>query len=369
RTVCLNGDGGFQINIQDLATISRLGLPIKFFVINNQGYGSIRNTQRNYFDGRYIGSSDDSGVYLPDMRELGRAYGFDVFQVRTNADISDVAPLVLGAVKPAICEVLVDPDDTLQFRSSSALRPDGSSVSVPIEDLFPRLPREEFYRNMIVKPTNATGVNICNIMFDLDGTIADSSEGIIASVKYALGKLGYTTVSDAAICGSIGLSLMDMLKKVVPGLEQYEYEQLAGAYREYYADRGVSQCRLYIGIDSLLEALSGEFDLYVVTSKPTEFANVVLRQFGIGGYFQAVLGVELGFTPQRKSILISELISYRGLDRAKTLMIGDRAEDIIAAKENGINTVAVSYGFGNREELASALITVDTVEELKSVLY
>jgi acetolactate synthase-1/2/3 large subunit len=308
RTVCVNGDGGFQMNIQDLETIASLKLPIKFFVINNRGYGSIRNTQRNYFNGRYVGSSENSGVSLPDIKKIGAAYGFDVFSITGDAEIHKGVEAVLASPNPAVCEVSVDPNDTLRFRASSVLLPDGTSETAPIEDLFPRLARKELYADMIVKPVNALKKNLCNVVFDLDGTVIDSGTG-------------------------------------------------------------VSQCELYQGMSDFLKALSREFDLYIVTSKPIVFAEKILRQFDIDKYFKDVKGVELGFAVKTKSELLSELLSANGLDGSKTIMIGDRAEDINAASANNVETVAVSYGYGSREELSSAYRTVDTVDELRSILY
>jgi acetolactate synthase-1/2/3 large subunit len=151
RTVCVNGDGGFQMNIQELQTIRSRNLPVKFFVLNNRGYASIRNTQRNYFGGFYVGSSEGSGVSLPDVLKLGAAYGYTVFSMRNNSEIKKTVRAVLEAEGPSLCEVWTDPDDTLWFRASSVIKPGGGSVSAPPEDLYPFLPREEFLANMFVK--------------------------------------------------------------------------------------------------------------------------------------------------------------------------------------------------------------------------
>jgi acetolactate synthase-1/2/3 large subunit len=369
RTVCVNGDGGFQMNIQDLETIASLKLPIKFFVINNRGYGSIRNTQRNYFNGRYVGSGEDSGVSLPDIKKIGAAYGFDVFQIAGNAGIHKGVKAVLASPRPAVCEVLVDPNDTLQFRASSVLLPDGSSKTAPIEDLFPQLPRKELYAHMLVRPVNALGINLCNIIFDLDGTLADSSQGITESVKYALDRLGYPQAEPDAIRGTIGLSLIRMFERLMPGLTKEQYEELGKAYREHYAETGVLRCGLYPGIKELIEEVSKEFDLYIVTSKPTVFAKKILRKFDIAGRFKSVKGTGLEFAAKTKAELLRDLMQEGNLDPQKSIMIGDRAEDINAANPNGIKAIAVTYGYGLRDELSQSLKIVDSVEELRSMLY
>ena len=369
RTLCINGDGGFQMNIQDLETIKSLELPIKFFVINNNGYGSIRNTQRNYFNSHYVGSSADSGVSLPNLRDIGAAYGYNVFQIKHNNEIPDVVRAVLSSPSPAICEVLVDPDDTLQFRASSILLPDGTSQTAPIEDLFPRLPRKELYAAMFINPVNALGVNLCNIMFDLDGTLVNSSEGILASTEYALNKLGYPPVPKETICGTIGLSLIEMMRKLLPGLSDEAYKTLSIAYREHYSQTGVMQCNLYPGIDRLIKELYNEFDLYIVTSKPTIFAEKILESFNLAEYFRSISGVELTLNIKKKHELIAELIDKYALDCAKTIIIGDRGEDVIAGELSDIKAVGVSYGYGERRELASAMRVANSVDELRLLLY
>ncbi len=152
RTICTNGDGGFQLNIQELETIKRLNLPIKFFVINNDGYGSIKTTQRNYFEGFYVGTNPKSGVTLPQLTKIADAYGFSAFVISKSEMIKDIVVKVLECKGPVICEVIVDPVETIVFKASSYVNKEGKNVSKPLEDLYPFLPREEFYQNMIIEP-------------------------------------------------------------------------------------------------------------------------------------------------------------------------------------------------------------------------
>ena len=88
RTVCINGDGGFQLNIQELETVVRLQLPIKFFIFNNNGYASIRNMQRNHFKGNYIGSDEKSGMSLPDIIKIANAYGIPSERIRIMKELT-----------------------------------------------------------------------------------------------------------------------------------------------------------------------------------------------------------------------------------------------------------------------------------------
>ncbi len=158
RTVCVDGDGGFQMNIQELATLARLDLPTKFFVCNNQGYGSIRQMQRGYFGGHLVGCDKDSGLALPDILKIAAVYGIHTARIEDHTDLRTQIRKVLETPGPVICEVMVTPDEVRAPRVSSAQRPDGSMVSKPLEDLWPFLDRKEFLANMIVPPVdeNAT---------------------------------------------------------------------------------------------------------------------------------------------------------------------------------------------------------------------
>jgi acetolactate synthase-1/2/3 large subunit len=151
RTVCVDGDGGFQMNIQELATVARLGLPVKYFVINNGGYASIRTSQRGYFD-RLVGADATSGLTLPDLGKVAAAYGVAFDRIADPSEIRGRVRDALDAPGPVVCEVVVAPDEERVPRASSYQRADGGMASRPLEDLFPFLPRDEFLANMIVPP-------------------------------------------------------------------------------------------------------------------------------------------------------------------------------------------------------------------------
>jgi acetolactate synthase-1/2/3 large subunit len=152
RTVCLNGDGGFQLNIQELETVRRLDLPIKYFYLNNRGYASIRATQRNYFEGRFVASDPSSGLTLPEISRLAEAYRIPWNRIGKTGELEEKAREALSPPGPFICEVMIDPDEQVAPRIKSVLRPDGRIVSKPLEDLSPLLDRKEFVENMIVPP-------------------------------------------------------------------------------------------------------------------------------------------------------------------------------------------------------------------------
>jgi len=152
RTICINGDGGFQLNIQELETVRRLQLPIKFFVLCNGGYASIMSTQRNFFQGRFTGSEPSSGVTFPDVTRVAAAYGIRTAHIRDHSHIREQVRRVLATRGPIVCAVNVSPEESTAPRVTSMARPDGSMVSKPMEDMWPFLDREEFRANMIIPP-------------------------------------------------------------------------------------------------------------------------------------------------------------------------------------------------------------------------
>jgi acetolactate synthase-1/2/3 large subunit len=148
RTICVDGDGGFQFNIQELETVRRLGLPITFFVLNNNGYASIRASQTNFFGAPSIGCDDGTGQSLPDIVKVAAAYGIATDRIGDQATLREDVRRVLHRPGPVVCDVLVVPDEVRAPRLSSVQLPDGSFVSKPLEDLWPFLDRDEFAANM-----------------------------------------------------------------------------------------------------------------------------------------------------------------------------------------------------------------------------
>lgn len=150
--VLITGDGSIQFNIQELQTIVFHKLPIKIFVLNNNGYLAIRTTQDTYFKGRYFASCPEGKVTLPDICRVAKAYGLKTAKIINKKNLSNKISQILNTPGPVICEVRMDPKQTLYPKLSSERKPDGSLVSKPLEDMYPFLSREEFKRNMIIKP-------------------------------------------------------------------------------------------------------------------------------------------------------------------------------------------------------------------------
>lgn len=149
RTVCVDGDGGFLMNIQELETIRRLNLPIKFFILNNRGYASIQATQKNYFDGFFVGSNDESGMTLPDITRVAKAFGLNTARIDDHRDIRQKVREILMTEGPLVCDVSISAHQTTAPRISSVKNEDGSMSSRPLEDMWPFLDRAEFAANML----------------------------------------------------------------------------------------------------------------------------------------------------------------------------------------------------------------------------
>ena len=152
RTVCIDGDGGFAMNTQELETIKRLQFPIKVFVLNNQGYASIRNTQCNYFQGHLVGCDASSGLTLPSITKIASAYGIHTLKIENHTHIRQQVRDVLDFKGPVVCEVMISPNQYTAPRIISLQRPDGTMISQPLENMWPFLSRDEFLSNMLVPP-------------------------------------------------------------------------------------------------------------------------------------------------------------------------------------------------------------------------
>jgi acetolactate synthase-1/2/3 large subunit len=152
RTVCIIGDGGLQHNIQELETLKRLNIPVKLFVLNNNGYAAIRSTHNRFFEGRLVCCDPSSGLTLPDACKIASAYGLKTVRISDQINLIEEVVNVLNMEGPVVCDVMIDPDLQMAPKLSSMARPDGSMMSKPLEDLWPFLDREEFKANMIIPP-------------------------------------------------------------------------------------------------------------------------------------------------------------------------------------------------------------------------
>lgn len=151
RTVSVNGDGGFVMNIQELETIRRLNLPIKIFVLCNNGYGAIKATQTNVFNGHFVDCDESSGLSLPDVKKVASAYGLHTETISSNDELDEKVSAVLDYDGPVICKVITPIGLTAFPKQVSYKRTDGQMESLPLEYMNPPLSDEELKENMIIK--------------------------------------------------------------------------------------------------------------------------------------------------------------------------------------------------------------------------
>lgn len=148
--VAIESDGSLMMNVQELQTIRMLHLPVRLFVINNRGYASIRSTQRNYFEARYVGTGPESGLYFPDMTKIAAANGIEAMQIMDASELEDGVRTALSHAGPLLIDVHVESDAELWPKAAALPQPNGTMRSMPLEDMSPLLSREELRENMVV---------------------------------------------------------------------------------------------------------------------------------------------------------------------------------------------------------------------------
>ncbi|MCZ6681203.1 MAG: HAD family hydrolase [Candidatus Poribacteria bacterium] len=209
------------------------------------------------------------------------------------------------------------------------------------------------------------------VLFDLDGTLTDPKIGITKSVQYALSK--FNTVEDNLdnLERFIGPPLFESFQKYY-SFNESEARAAVGFYREYFSEFGLYENVVYPGIHDLLADLESQArKLIVATSKPTPFANTILEHFSLSDYFSSIVGSNLDGTHASKTEIIGSILSdFPGSQKAHTAMVGDREHDVLGARNNGIDSIAVTYGYGSLTELQNASPThcASSVEDLTRLL-
>lgn len=153
--VAIESDGSLQLNIQELATLRAFDLPICLIILNNRGYASIRNTMRNYFSGRYVGTGPEAGLWLPDLEELARTYQIPFRRIAMVEELPHLGECV-GGTGPLLVDLRLVADETLAPKVSALPQPDGTMLSMPLEDMSPLLPLDVLQSEMIVPLTDAS---------------------------------------------------------------------------------------------------------------------------------------------------------------------------------------------------------------------
>ena len=209
-----------------------------------------------------------------------------------------------------------------------------------------------------------------NIMFDLDGTVTDSGRAIMSSVEYALSHFGITDQPREKLQTFIGPSLFDSFEREYK-MTGEDCDKAVSLYRSIYEKERMYDVDIYDGIPELLKELkeSGRTVL-LITSKPLVFSKKILEKIGLAEYFDHMVGPDLSDHSSDKKRLIEKAVEEYGLDKSECVMIGDTKYDMIGAAEAGVDSIAVTYGYGNNEEMkeAGATYMVDTVKEIGEVL-
>ena len=203
-----------------------------------------------------------------------------------------------------------------------------------------------------------------NILFDLDGTLTDSGEGIMNCAMYALSHYGIPTPSEKELRTFVGPPLTETFARF--GVPEEKLEEAVRIYRSRYLPIGKFENHPYPGIQELLAKLKADgHTLYVATSKPEVTSIEILEHFGMDGYFERICGASTDFSRNSKEAVIAYLLDICGA-KENTVMVGDTAYDVIGAKAHAIPTIGVSWGYGLVQDMeaAGAVAIAHTMDEL-----
>lgn len=190
------------------------------------------------------------------------------------------------------------------------------------------------------------------LFFDLDGTLTDPREGIVGCIRHALRRLECLVPPDPELDCCIGPPLRESFCRLAG---EARADAAVEHYRERFREAGMFENSVYPGVPQALQALEAAgWRLLVVTSKPGVFAEQILRHFELARYFAAIHGSELSGLRADKSELIAHVLAVEGIVPEGALMIGDRAHDVVGARNNGLRSAGVLWGYGSREELTTA---------------
>ncbi len=208
------------------------------------------------------------------------------------------------------------------------------------------------------------------VLFDLDGTLTDPGVGITNSVAYALKHYGIEVANRESLYPFIGPPLNDSFMKYY-GFDAEKAMEAIGVYREFFREKGIFENEVYEGVSELLEKIKASGRKTVLaTSKPEEFAVRILEHFGLAEYFDVIAGASMDEKRNKKGDVIAYAMEKGGFTADRAVMIGDREHDVFGAKENGLDSIGVLYGYGDREELesAGADFIAETVEDIFTYL-
>jgi phosphoglycolate phosphatase len=193
------------------------------------------------------------------------------------------------------------------------------------------------------------------LFFDLDGTLTDSRDGVVRCIQHALVELGVPAPPAEQLTWCVGPPLAGSFERLLGTSDSARIEAAIAAYRERFERVGMFENAIYPGIPEALAQFAEEHHLlYVVTSKPRIYARQILEHFGLAQAFRAIHGPEMGLRHYSKGVMIRNTCASERIAANSAVMIGDRIDDIAGAKENGLRSIGVSWGYGSQAELEAA---------------
>ncbi len=208
---------------------------------------------------------------------------------------------------------------------------------------------------------------ICNILFDLDGTLTDSKDGITRCIQFSLEHFDVSIPHPDQLTWCIGPPLRESFSRLLNTTDDTVLNQALSRYGKRFSETGMFENVIYPEVAlSLLKIKQAGFKVFLATSKHRVFAEQILEYFDLAQFFHAAYGSELNGRFVDKGKLVAHIIESENLDPKETLIVGDRVHDIIGGKKNGIMTVSVSYGYGTQKEISSSKpdIIIDAFSEL-----
>ncbi len=200
-----------------------------------------------------------------------------------------------------------------------------------------------------------TGLTGRVFLFDLDGTLTDPRPGIVGCIRFALDRLGVSCPSDDVLAGYIGPPLRGTFATLLETSDAAQIEEAMRLYRQRFADTGLYENEVYEGVPAMLDTVGRvACAAYVATSKPAIYAERIVNHFGLGHHFRKVYGPELDGRWDDKAALLAHLLATEEVRPGASVMVGDRAADIMAAKANEVRSIGVLWGYGSEVELADS---------------
>lgn len=209
------------------------------------------------------------------------------------------------------------------------------------------------------------------VLLDFDGTIADTGEGIYDSVRYAVRAMGFDPLPEEVVHTFIGPPVFSSFKRAL-NLSDEDSAKAVEKYRESYMNGGIYRLSFYDGMEKLLNDIKKSgIKLAVASSKPENFIIEILRYLKISDLFDFISAPESDKAPESKTALVERAVKALGIDKSKAVMIGDRYFDIEGAKEAKVDSIGVTFGFGDRNELVNsgADYIADSTEDIRRIIF